>query len=126
MRDVSREIYACRAFGTWTRDRDAALLRIFRGGLTEGDPDELSDTTATAYVAMFERDYSCCAIAAGIRPGGIVLITLWTNWESVVSATGGDLRQVLPVRMKAFAVTGSAVHYKLIGRSGPRSQSLLA
>lgn len=115
---MSTEVYACAAYGAWKRDRDPCVLRIFRGGLIEGDPTEFDAATAAAYVALFESNPSCVAIAGGIRSGGIALATLWTSWDSIVAATKGELREVLPVYLPGWAVTGTAVHYEIVTAEG--------
>ncbi len=109
------QLFSCRAFGRWERDAEPCLLRIFRGGLIEGEVAAFDPSAAAEYLANFERNPRCASIVAAVREGGvIVLVTLWTNWDAVVSATGGDMRQVLPVKLAGFEVAGSAIHYEAV------------
>ena len=109
------EVYGCRALGTWHREDAPVLMRLFRGRLTAGEPDEFGDVAAAIYLANFERNPRCVSIAAGLRAEGqVILATLWTSWDAVVSATGGDIRQMLPIQMPPYELVGSAVHYELV------------
>jgi hypothetical protein len=111
------EVYHCRAWGNWPRPDQPVLLRIFRGSLAEGSRSAAEFDTAAMhqYVSNFERNPRCAAIVAGIDAAAtVVLVTLWTSWDAIVTATGGDLRQVLPVTLPGWSIGGSAVHYELI------------
>lgn len=112
---ITPEVYLCRAWGHWPRADQPLLLRVFRGSLVEGNAADFNAAAMAQYVANFERNPRCAAIVAGIDAAArIVLATLWTSWDAIVTATGGDLRQVLPVTLPGWSVGGSAVHYELI------------
>jgi hypothetical protein len=114
-RAAHTEVYSCRAYGAWKRDQEPCVVRLFRGGVVEGDPDAFDSRAAQTYLANFECNPRCASIAAGVRDGGEVLLaTLWTSWDAIVTATGGDLRRVLPIRLPGWAVVGTAVHYEIV------------
>lgn len=119
---TATETYRCRAHGAWERTRRPAVVRLFRGSVVEGDPDRFDSRSAELYLANFEANASCVAIAAGVRGKDVMLATLWTDWDAIVTATDGDLRQVLPIRLPGWAVAGGAVHYEVVAvqhRLGP-------
>jgi hypothetical protein len=108
-------LYSCRAYGAWRRDVDPCLIRIFRGRVVEGDPDAFDTRAASLYLTHFQANTHCVSIAAAVRAGReVVLATLWTDWDAIVSSTGGDVGQVLPIRMPGWAVAGRAVHYEIV------------
>ncbi len=108
-------VYEIRAYGAWKRDGKPRLIRILNGSVVEGDPRDFDDAAAKAYVGFFEANRRCVSIVAAIaKDEAVVLASLWTSWDAVVSATAGDLRQLLPIRMPGYAVAGSAVHYEVI------------
>ena len=78
------------------------------------DRDRFDSRSAELYLANFEANPSCVAIAGGIRGTDVMLATLWTDWDAIVTATGGDLSQVLPIQLPGWAVAGSAVHYEVL------------
>jgi hypothetical protein len=115
MASMTAEVYSCRAWGSWPRDEQPLLLRILRGKLVEGDAASFDLEAMMRYLANFERNPRCSGILAGIdRAGTVALVTLWTNWDAIVTATGGDLRQVLPVRLPGWTLGGTAVHYEVV------------
>lgn len=109
------EIYPCPAYGAWKREENPRLLRILRGHLVEGDPASLDAGTATRYLAGFEANPSCSAIAAGLLPTGhAVVATLWTSWDALLTETGGDFAPAQPVFMPGWSLSGTAAHYELV------------
>ncbi len=109
------EVYACRALGTWKREDAPQLMRLFRGELVAGDPNAFVDGTAARYLGNFERNSRCVSIAVGLsKDRQVILATLWTSWDAVVTATGGDLRQILPIQLPPYELVGNAVHYELV------------
>jgi hypothetical protein len=109
------EIYTCRAYGAWPRDEEPSLIRIFRGQVVEGDPDAFDAHAASLYLANFAGNSHCVSVAAAVRSSrDVVLATLWTDWDAIVSSTGGDIGQVLPISLPGWAVAGSAVHYEIV------------
>jgi hypothetical protein len=108
-------VYDCRVYGAWKRDKEPCLIRIFRGTVSEGDPAAFGGPVLANYLAMFEANPSCVSIVAGVREDrDVVLATLWTDWDAIVTATRGDIRQVLPLRLPGWAVEGSALHYEIV------------
>ncbi len=117
MDSLKVEVLTCRAWGSWPRAEQPVLLRIFRGilGADSRGPEDFDLAAMSRYVSNFERIPRCTAIVAGIDAAGtVVLVTLWTSWDAIVTATGGDLRQVLPITLPGWSIEGSAVHYELI------------
>jgi hypothetical protein len=109
------EIYACRAYGAWKRSAEPMLLRVFRGSVVEGEQVVFDDAAAASYLRNFSDDVSCASAVAGVRNGTEVLLaSLWTDWDAVVRATAGDVRQILPFRLPPWAVSGSAAHYEIL------------
>ncbi len=113
-RTGATEAYRCRAHGAWDRTRRPSVVRLFRGTVVEGDPDRFDSRSAELYLANFEANPSCVSIAAGVRGTDVMLATLWTDWDAIVTATDGDLSQVLPIRLPGWVVAGSAVHYEVL------------
>lgn len=112
---MTTRTFEVKAFGSWKRESKPVLIRIFTGTVVEGDPGAFDDAAAATYVSMFESNPRCAGIVAAIGDDGVVVLaSLWTNWDAVVTATAGDLRQVLPLRLPGYEVAGNAVHYEVI------------
>jgi hypothetical protein len=91
------------------------VLRVYQGQVRHG---ELDVYAAEAELGTLED------IAAGHGPLGLFLAidppdrfvtaSVWTGWDAIEAATGGNIRQPIATKNTHRLVRGNALHYELL------------
>jgi hypothetical protein len=91
------------------------VLRVYQGQVRAGELD--------VYAAEAERG-TLADIAAGHGPLGLFLamdppdrfvtVSIWTAWDAIEAATGGNIRQPIATKNTHRLVRGTALHYEML------------
>jgi hypothetical protein len=91
------------------------ILRVFRGQTL---PGELDSYVAAARDGTYEdvmAEHGPAALFLAIRrPDEFVTLSVWTEWDNIAAATGGNLRQPIATRHAHQLVRGTAEHYEIV------------
>jgi hypothetical protein len=93
----------------------AQVLRIFRGQVREGELDLYVEEARNGTLADAAGPHGPVGLYLGPQPPDrFVTVSVWTGWESIESATHGNIRQPIATSNAARLLGGTATHYELV------------
>lgn len=91
------------------------ILRVFRGEVRAGLRDEYVADVRTGTEADVAAGAGPLALFLGLtEPNGFVTVSVWTDWDVIEVATGGNLRRPVATRHANRLAGGSASHYEIV------------
>jgi hypothetical protein len=110
------------------RPQIARIMRVFRGQVADGELESYIEDVRTGAFADASANPGLVALYLGIEPPDRFLtVSTWTDWESIASATGGNIYRPIstahPDRIHAF----DASHYEVLPETArPALQAVTA
>ncbi len=99
---------------------EASILRVFRGQAQPGELGIYIDEARDGTYADVAARHGPAALFLGIaEPDGFITVSVWTGWENIEAATGGNLRQPMATRHAERLVSGVATHYEIVPKTMP-------
>jgi hypothetical protein len=98
-------------------DRSAtpAILRVFSGETRPGLLGEYIDQARAGTYADAMAAHGPTALYLGIdAPDRFVTVSLWTEWDRIATATGGNVRNPVAARHHQLLAGGTAVHFEIL------------
>jgi hypothetical protein len=109
------EIVTLAADLPFDRADPAAVLRIFRGQVREGELDRYVEEARSGTLADAAGPHGPVGLYLGPQPPDrFVTVSVWTGWESIEAATHGNIRQPIATSNAARLVGGTAAHYEIV------------
>ncbi len=97
------------------RTEEAQVLRIFRGQVREGELELYVDEARSGTLADAGGPHGPLGLYLGPKPPDrFITVSIWTGWESIESATHGNIRQPIATSNPARLVGGTATHYEVV------------
>lgn len=96
-------------------DAPAHVLRAFRGRVREGELDAYVEEARVGTLADIAAAHGPKVLLLGTDPPDrFVTVSLWSSWERIELATGGNIRHPIATRNRERLVAGTASHYEVI------------
>jgi hypothetical protein len=96
----------------------AAVLRVYRG---RARPGELEDYTEEVRAGTFADDSAAhgplTLCLATDEPDRFVTVSTWTDWDTIMRATGGNIRHPISTRHSHRLLEGTADLYEILPRT---------
>ena len=91
------------------------ILRVFSGETRPGLlVDYIEQARAGTYADVMAA-HGPIALYLGIdEPDHFLTVSLWTAWERIAAATGGNVRNPVATRHRQLLAGGTAVHYEIL------------
>jgi hypothetical protein len=119
--DGSIEVLALAASLTFDERQPAAILRLFRGEVRDGELEQYADDVRRGAIADGSTEAGPTALFMGLqRPRRFVTLSLWPDWQAIEASTGGSLQQPGVTRHPERLVSGAADHYELLPDARPQ------
>jgi hypothetical protein len=113
--DVTLKVVPLVAALPFELPEEPRILRVFRG---QTRPGELETYIQQARAGTYEdviAQHGPAALFLGVeRPDRFITVSVWTAWENIEAATGGNLREPISTRHAQLLVSGAAVHYEIV------------
>lgn len=94
---------------------EPAVLRVFRGSVRDGHFESYLDAARSG--ALFDGATNAGAVALYLGAADaprFVTVSAWVDWNSIESATGGDIRRPFATRHQELLDRVDATHYEII------------
>jgi hypothetical protein len=92
-----------------------ALLRLFRGTVRPGELEDYVSEVRTGTLADAEAGRGPAALyLATDPPDGFVTVSLWSSWEAIALATGGDIARPTITKDSRRLVGIDVAHYETV------------
>lgn len=100
---------------------DPRILRVFRGQTRPGELERYVDAAREGTFQDVSEQHGPAALFLAVAPPDrFVTVSVWTAWDHIEAATGGNLRQPIATRNTEWLLAGSALHYEIVPNSlGP-------
>jgi hypothetical protein len=96
-------------------NEEAHILRIFRGQARPGELDlYIAESRDGTYADVASRHGPAALFLGLAEPNGFITVSVWTAWDNIEAATGGDLRTPMATRHAERLASGSATHYEIV------------
>jgi hypothetical protein len=100
------------AFGS---AEDAQIMRIFRGRTHTGQAEAYLDAVREGTLADVAGGRGPLALFVGMLDDeSFLAVSIWSSWESIEQATGGNIRQPLATRHRELLLEGAADHFEVV------------
>jgi len=100
---------------TFERPERPSILRIFRGEVQPGRLDEYVEEARSGAIADGETNEGLVALYLGVdRPARFVTVSAWSSWDSIETATGGNVRSPVATRNTRLIASGAPTHYEIL------------
>ena len=94
---------------------EPGILRVFRGETRDGVMDAYLEDVRTGTVKDVGAGHGPMALFLGLSsPTCFVTVSIWTGWDVIEAATGGNLRVPVATRHANRLVGGTASHYEVL------------
>ena len=109
----------------FVQPEEPRILRLFRGQTLPGDLDSYVEAARDGTYEDVMAEHGPAALFLAIRrPDEFVTLSVWTAWDNIAAATGGNLRQPIATRHAHRLARGTAEHYEIVPNSiAPRPQT---
>jgi|SRR6478736_3418525 len=92
-----------------------ALLRLFRGTVRPGELEDYVSEVRTGTLADSDAGRGPAALyLATDPPDGFVTVSLWSSWEAIALATGGDIERPTITKDSRRLVGIDVAHYETV------------
>jgi len=92
-----------------------ALLRLFRGTVRPGELEDYVSEVRTGTLADAETGRGPAALyLATDPPDDFVTVSLWSSWEAIALATGGDIARPTITKDSRRLVGIEVAHYETV------------
>jgi hypothetical protein len=92
-----------------------ALLRLFRGQVRPGELEDYVSEVRTGTLADADAGRGPTALyLATDPPDGFVTVSLWSSWEAIALATGGDIERPTITKDSRRLVGIDVAHYETV------------
>ena len=92
-----------------------SILRVFRGRVRPGELDAYLAEVQSGTLADIARDYGPSALFLGTAPPeSFVTVSVWSSWERIALATGGNIHQPIATRHEHRLIEGDATHLEIV------------
>jgi hypothetical protein len=96
-------------------NEEARILRVFRGQARPGELELYVAEARDGTYADVAAAHGPVALFLGIaEPDRFITVSIWTAWDNIEAATGGDLRTPVATRHAERLVSGTATHYEIV------------
>jgi len=97
------------------RSEPSSILRVFSGQTRPGELAPYVEDARSGTYADVMAAHGPAALYLGIEPPDRFLtVSLWTSWDRIQAATGGNVRQPVATRHAHRLAGGSAIHYEIL------------
>ena len=92
------------------------IIRIFRGRARPGALDQYVEETRTGVEEDVAADHGPAAfyLASGPTAEAFTAVSVWSGWNAIELATGGDTRRPMATRRPELIESFDATHYEAI------------
>jgi hypothetical protein len=102
----------------------ARVLRVFRGEVKDGFVDEYLEAARAGAEADAEHGEGPLGLFLGFAgERNFVTVSVWPDWSTIQSRTGGNTRQPIATRHAQMLVRGTATHYEVLAPAAPPPDS---
>jgi hypothetical protein len=103
---------------------EARILRVFRGQARPGELDLYIAESRDGTYDDVAAEHGPAALFLGLaEPDGFITASVWTAWENIAAATGGNLRTPIATRHAERLLSGDATHYEIVPNTMPEPAS---
>jgi hypothetical protein len=97
------------------RTERPTILRVFRGDVQQGRLDEYVGEARDGAILDGETNEGLISLYLGVdRPTRFVTISAWATWNSIETATGGNVRSPVATRNARLIASGGPTHYEIL------------
>jgi len=101
---------------TFDRPEPATLLRVFRGAVRSGELGAyINGVRAGTEADAADGEGPCALYLAPDPPERFVTVSLWSSWQAIERATGGDIHRPLTTKDSSRLVEMDIAHYEVVG-----------
>jgi hypothetical protein len=104
------------------RQEPARLLRILHGQVRSGELEPYIADARSGMLADAEVNNGLVAFLLGTDPpDAFVTVSVWTDWQAIERATGGNIRQPIRTRNVARLADFDVAHYEILPDAADRA-----
>lgn len=94
---------------------EARIMRVFRGQSKSGQSAAYLDAVRDGTLADIAAGRGPLALFLGmIDDARFVTASIWTDWQHIEAATGGNIRQPIATRHSDLLIEGAADHFEIV------------
>ncbi|HUG48497.1 MAG TPA: hypothetical protein VMP67_08805 [Candidatus Limnocylindria bacterium] len=117
-RDVALEVLPVALALPFEQPDEPRILRVFRGQTRAGELDAYVEEVREGTYADVMAQHGPLALFLGIkRPDSFVTVSVWSAWEHIQAATGGNLLAPIATQHSERLIAGDATHYEIVPNS---------
>lgn len=103
------------------RSEPIGILRVFHGKVRPGEFDAYVEAVRSGMLADSVTNDGLIALVLGVLPpDDFTTISVWTGWEAIEAATGGNTRQPFATRNSERLASFTVTHYEVLPDSRHR------
>jgi hypothetical protein len=92
-----------------------SILRVYRGLVRPGELDAYVEEARDGALLDASTNDGLVALYLGTEPPArFIMISAWTDWESIARATGGNIPQPMATRSAARITQSGVTHYEIL------------
>lgn len=113
--DPRVELYPASVALTFAPPEGAQILRIFRGRTRAGETANYLDAVREGTLADVATGHGPLALfLALVDSEHFVTVSVWSSWQRIEAATGGNIRQPIATRHSGLLLEGGADHFEIV------------
>ncbi len=113
--DVTLEVIPLAVALPFVLPEEPRILRVFRGQTRPGELDAyVQAARAGSYEKVMAKHGPAPLFLGAQPPDRFVTVWVWTAWDNIEAATGGNVREPISTRHAQLLVSGDAVHYEIV------------
>lgn len=94
------------------------ILRVFRGQIGPGGLEYIVQAARDGTYENVVAQHGPAAMFLGVQqPDRFLSVSVWTAWDNIEAATGGNLREPIGTRHLQNLAAGSVEHYEILPNS---------
>lgn len=109
------EAYPATVAFSFAPPEGAQILRVFRGRTKPGQTEAYLDALRDGTQQDVAEGRGPLALFLGLRgQDAFVTVSVWSSWQRIEAATGGNIRQPIATQHNDLLVEGTAEHFEIV------------
>ena len=115
MSDVTLELVPLVVNLPFESAEEPRILRVFRGQTRPGGLETYIEAARDGTYDDVLAQHGPAAMFVGVQqPDRFLSVSVWTAWENIEAATGGNLREPIGTRHSQHLSAGNVEHYEIV------------
>jgi hypothetical protein len=123
MSDATVRVLPLRFALSFDRVDPAAVLRVYRGRARAGEIEEYAEEVREGTFADDSAAHGPLTLCLAIdEPDRFVTVSTWSDWDTIMRATGGNIRHPIATRHSHRLLEGTADLYEILPQTADETR----